>query len=190
MPESEPFDLSEVPDLPPAPPSVRLVIVPDMHDKDWTHFYTPKALTETYDGLPHGLKNRLRSIVNGLVQRQIWRLDYDSSRVHSALVDLESLRAHPFDLRLLKEDTEFDFEDLFAAVNWWIERAQRRFRCGIHSYHNVQAHKTWTCECGEVVDVSKEFMDMCSNPECPTWEKQEFCLGRKISRKKTTLRLA
>lgn len=172
-------------DPPSLPASVRLIIVPDLLDKDWTHFYTPRAFTTTFGSLPNGLSNKLRAIVNGLIQRSITRLDYDSTRTHQALVDIDTLRQHPFDLRLLRENE--DFEDLFEAVNWWIEREQRKFRCGFDTFHHVQARKTWTCECGAVVNVEKKFVEMCDNQECPTWEKQAFCLGKKIKR---NLRLA
>lgn len=168
-------------------PSVRLVIVPDLDDKDWTHFYTPRAFITTFDCLPYGLSSRLRSTITGLIQRKITRLDYDSGRHPPALADLESLTHHPFDLRLLHEDV--DFEDLFSAVNWWIEREQRKFLCGRDSYHgNIQAHTTWTCECGAVINVEKEFIEMCSDSQCPSWEKYEYCTGKRY--KKPALRLA
>ncbi|MCX6715327.1 MAG: hypothetical protein NTX72_05965 [Candidatus Uhrbacteria bacterium] len=169
----------------PPPPSVRLVIVPDLHDKDWAHFYTPRALTTTFDSLPHGLANKLRPCVVGLMQRKITRLDFDSSRKHPALADSDLFIRHEFDLQLLKKDE--DFEDLFSAVIWWIEREQRKLHCGFDTYHGVQAHKTWTCECGAIVDVEKKFVEMCNNPNCPTWEKYEFCTGKRYNR---NLRLA
>jgi hypothetical protein len=176
MSDSESEEFGEKKEYPPLPPSVRLVIVPDPLDGDWTHFYTARGLAVTYNDLPKALSYKLRSVVNSLVQRKISKLDFDSARTHTALADSESTTQHPFDLRLLREDE--DFEDLFAAVIWWIEREQRRMRCGTDSFHGTQPHKTWTCECGAVVDVEKVFVEMCSNPECPTWDKYRFCTGQ------------
>lgn len=189
MPDDDPFDLFQTPDIPPPPPCVRLIIVPDIFDRDFTHFYTPKSLTDTFNGLPNGLRNKLRSVLNSLVQRNITRLDFDSSRPHTALVQTNESSWQPFDLRLLRENE--DFEKLFAAVNWWIERAQRKIRCGHESNFKVprQTHKTWTCECGEVVNVEKEYVDVCTNPDCPSWEKLAYCLGKSIGKTKT-LKLA
>jgi len=176
MPDSESEEFGDEREYPPLPPSVRLIIVPDLIDRDWTHFYTARGFTVTYDSLPKALSNKLRPLVNGLVQRKISKLDFDSIRIHQALADLESTIQHPFDLRLLNEYE--DYEDLFSAVIWWIEREQRRSRCGHDSFHHTQPHKTWTCECGMIVDVENVFVEMCSNPECPTWDKYRFCTGQ------------
>lgn len=185
MSEDDSEELCEQRECIPLPPSVRLVIIPDFFDKVWTHFYTPRALTSTLDDLPRALTNKLYPTVTGLLQRKITKLDFNSARKHPALADLDSFIQHPFDLRLLKEDE--DFEDLFSAVVWWIEREQRKLFCGFDTYHNVQPHKTWTCECGAIINVEKQFVEMCDNPNCPTWEKYEFCTGKKY---KKNLRLA
>lgn len=155
---------------------VRLVIQIDFDDIHFVHFITPEALVLTYTDLPKPLQNRIRSILHGLQQRRIGHIDFDTSRHNPALAG-----KHPFDLRLLRE--EENFEELFSLVVWWIHRDSRQTICRRDIY-NLQPHKTWTCECDEVVSSDKE---LCTNEQCPSWVKLAMCTGEKKAKK---LRLA
>ncbi|OGL69822.1 hypothetical protein A3C09_01405 [Candidatus Uhrbacteria bacterium RIFCSPHIGHO2_02_FULL_47_44] len=155
---------------------VRLEIQIDFDDIHFVHFTASGSLVLTYSDLPKPLQNRIRGILHGLQQRRIEHIDFHSGRTHQAFAG-----THPFDLRFLRE--EEDFEELFGLILWWIHRNSRQRVCRKDIY-DLQPHKTWTCECGEVVAADKE---LCTNERCPSWTKLAMCTGDKKAKK---LRLA
>lgn len=154
------------------PPPLRLVIeMTDLTEIRFAHFLSAESVTLTYLDFPDGLQNRLRPILRNMQQQRIERIDYNSGRKEQALANYL-----PFDLRFLREDE--DFEELFSLILWWIKRDQRKFRCALDSYHGTRPHKTWTCECGAVINVETEFIETCNNPDCPSWKKYRLCTGK------------
>ena len=151
---------------------VRLEIQIDFDDIHFVHFTTPDARVLTYSDLPNALRNRIRSILHGFQQRRMEHVDYHSGRQIPALAD-----KLPFDLRLLRE--EENFEELFGLVVWWIDRDARQKICR-KDICNLQPHKTWTCECDEVVKAEKE---LCTNERCLSWVKLALCTGEKKAKR-------
>jgi hypothetical protein len=158
------------PAIPPLP--LRLVIeMKDLTEIRFAHFLSAESLTMTFLDFPDVLQNRLRPILRSMQQQCIERIDHNSDRKDQTLAN-----QLPFNLHILREDE--DFEELFSLVLWWIKRDQRKFRCAPDSFHGTQPHKTWMCECGVVVSVEKEFVEICDNSLCPSWKKYRLCTGK------------
>lgn len=166
------FDNSREPVIPPE--YLRLVIRVDFDEIRFVRFETPRGLVLTFQDFSHALQNRLRGILRALQELRVECLDYHSGRKDQALAD-----KHPVDLRLYRENE--NFEELFGLVVWWINRDLRKLRFIKDSYHNdKQVHTTWTCECGNTVDAEKE---KCDNAQCPSGINFRLCMGEESHKK-------
>lgn len=172
MPEDDLSDLdNNTPEPVVVPAPLRLLIeMLDFDEIQYTHFQAPGSLILTFPDFPDKLQNRLRPILYNMQQRRIEHLDFDSRRRNPVLANHQ-----PFDLRFLKENE--DFEELIELIVWWIERDRRQKICR-KDILDYQPHKTWTCECGQIVNVEKELKEICDNPDCPSWVKYRLCTGK------------